>query len=154
MKTIFVVDDNNTNLLMAKEALDGTYRALAIPSAEKMFELMAKIKPDLILLDVEMPGMDGYTALTKLKQIEKTAKIPVIMITAYTSDLLEAQALEAGAADFITKPFAKPVLLNRVKAHLRIAEMGELLETVADLLFSGNFKAAAEYADEYMRKPR
>ena len=149
MKTIFIVDDNNTNLKMAKDALDGSYRALAIQSAEKMFELIQKIKPDLILLDVEMPGMDGHTALVKLKENKEYAHIPVIFVTAYTSDALEAQALEEGAVDFITKPFSPQVLRNRVANHLRVAELTGQLDMLYQKLLAGEFKEAFALAKEY-----
>ena len=152
MKTVFIVDDNNTNLLMAKEALDGTYRALAVPSAIKMFELMAKVMPDLILLDMEMPEMDGYTALTRLKAHERTARIPVIFLTAYTSDLLATQALEAGAVDFITKPFLKPSLLNHVKTQLRIVELEEAIDGIHDRLSNGYIKPALDIVNEIRRE--
>jgi len=152
MKTIFIVDDNNTNLLMAKEALDGAYRALAVPSAPKMFALMDKVMPDLILLDMEMPEMDGYTALTKLKENERTAKIPVIFLTAYTNDLLASQALEAGAVDFITKPFLKPTLLNHVSTQLRIAELEEAIDAIHDRLSNGYIRPALDIATEVRRE--
>ena len=66
-RTIFVVDDNDTNLSMAKEALKDHYRVMTMPSAEKMFAMIEKITPDLILLDIEMPDMDGFEALQILK---------------------------------------------------------------------------------------
>jgi putative two-component system response regulator len=67
MKTIFAVDDSDTNLATAKKALEGRYRVLTMPSAAKMFALLEKISPDLILLDIEMPEMDGFDALLRLK---------------------------------------------------------------------------------------
>ena len=146
MKTIFIVDDNDTNLLMAKQALDGSYRAFALQSAEKMFGLMEKITPDLILLDVEMPVMDGLTALTALKENVYTANIPVIFLTAYISDALEAEALKVGAADFITKPFSQPVLLNRIEQQLKIADLNKQLEyfyEVSQKILGGDFEEAA-----------
>jgi len=66
-KTIFVVDDNDTNLSTAKEALKGQYRVMSLPSAAKMFALLEKITPDMILLDIEMPEMSGFEALRLLK---------------------------------------------------------------------------------------
>jgi len=110
MKTIFVVDDTDTNLVMAREALENDFRVLTMPSAAKMFNLLNKIMPDLILLDIEMPEMDGFTALEKLKQNEQTAKIPVVFLTAHA----EAHGTQLSADDFITKPFSVPALQNRV----------------------------------------
>jgi putative two-component system response regulator len=123
MKTIFVVDDNATNLIKAKEVLSSHYRVLAMPSAEKMFSLSVKIKPDLILLDIDMPEMDGFAAIEKLKANENTVHIPVMFLTAYTDVEIEAKGLELGAIDFVVKPFSPPVLLNRIANHLQIDEM-------------------------------
>jgi len=72
-KTIFVVDDKDTNLSMAKEALKEQYRVMTLPSAAKMFALIEKITPDLILLDIEMPEMDGFEALHPLKENDAQA---------------------------------------------------------------------------------
>ena len=81
MKTIFVVDDNDTNILAAKTALDGTYKVFALQSAARMFKLTERIIPDLILLDIEMPEMDGFEALRLLREDEKLRTIPVIFLT-------------------------------------------------------------------------
>ena len=110
MKTIFVVDDTDTNLVMAKDALENSYRVLTMPSAAKMFTILNKVTPDLILLDIEMPEMDGFAALEKLKQNEQTAQIPVVFLTAHA----EVRGSQLGAADFITKPFSAPALQSRV----------------------------------------
>jgi len=123
MKTIFVVDDNDINLSMAKHALETHYRILTIPSAEKMFTLLKKITPDLILLDIEMPEMDGFEALLCIKSIPLYSEIPIIFLTGYTDDSVEARGFELGVIDFITKPFSPLVLLNRIKTHLNINEL-------------------------------
>ena len=119
-KKIFVVDDNDTNLSVAEEALDEQYNVMTLPSAEKMFALLEKISPDLILLDIEMPGMDGFEALRRLKANALQADIPVIFLTSMTDAAVEASGFQLGAVDFISKPFSKPVLLNRIKTHLDI----------------------------------
>jgi len=123
MKTIFVVDDNDTNLSMAKNALEDHYRVLTMPSAEKMFNLLEKITPNLILLDIEMPEMDGFEALLYLKSGALYADIPVIFLTGYSDDTIEARGFEMGVIDFITKPFSKLVLINRLKTHLDIDDL-------------------------------
>jgi putative two-component system response regulator len=120
MKTIFAVDDSDTNLSMVKKALETHYRILTMPSAEKMFALLKKITPDLIMLDIGMPGMDGSKALQVLKSNILYADIPVIFLTSYTDEGIEARGFELGAVDFITKPFSTSVLLNRIKTHLDI----------------------------------
>jgi putative two-component system response regulator len=122
MKTIFAVDDSDTNLTIAKRALGNNYRVLTMPSAAKMFELLHKITPDLIMLDIEMPDMDGYDALLSLKS-SPFANIPVIFLTSYTDEKIEARGFELGVVDFISKPFFTPVLLNRIKMHLDMNEL-------------------------------
>ncbi|MCL1819352.1 MAG: response regulator [Oscillospiraceae bacterium] len=121
-KTIFVVDDNDTNLSVAKEALKEHYRVMTLPSAAKMFALLEKIKPDLILLDIEMPEMDGFQALQRLKD-SRNSDIPVIFLTSMTDPAVEARGFEMGVIDFVTKPFSAPVLQNRMKTHLNIDEL-------------------------------
>jgi putative two-component system response regulator len=120
MKTVFVVDDSDTNLSMAEEALENHYRVMTVPSAAKMFTLLEKVKPDLILLDIEMPEINGMEALRRLKANEKYMNIPVIFLTGRTDAAVEVQGFEMGVIDFITKPFSPPVLQNRIKMHLNI----------------------------------
>jgi putative two-component system response regulator len=122
-KTIFVVDDSDTNLSMAKEALKEYYRVMTMPSAVKMFALLEKIIPDLILLDIEMPDMDGFEALHLLKENNAQSDIPVIFLTSMSDASVEAHGFEMGVIDFITKPFSAPVLINRIKTHLDIDEI-------------------------------
>jgi len=122
-KTIFVVDDNDTNLSMAKEALKEQYRVMTLPSAAKMFALIEKVTPDLILLDIEMPEIDGFEALQRLKNDASQVDIPVIFLTSMTDASVEVRGFQLGVVDFITKPFSAPVLLNRIKTHLHIDEL-------------------------------
>jgi putative two-component system response regulator len=120
MKTIFVVDDSDTNLSMAEAALEEYYRVMTMPSADKMFELLEKIIPDLILLDIEMPQIDGFEALKRLKAEDRWSDIPVMFLTGRTDEEVEVRGFEMGAVDFVTKPFSAPVLLNRINTHLNI----------------------------------
>ena len=122
-KTIFVVDDNDMNLVVAEEALSDQYRVLTLPSADKMFKLLEKIMPDLILLDIDMPVMDGFQTLQKLQTIDSCAEIPVIFLTGMTDSAVEARVFELGAVDFISKPFSAPVLRNRIRTHLNIESL-------------------------------
>jgi len=119
-KTIFVVDDNSTNLLAANEALEKQYRVMTLPSAAKMFAFLEKIKPDLILLDIEMPEIDGFEALKQLKSNNSYADIPVVFLTSHSDTEIEVKGFQLGAIDFITKPFSEPVLINRIKTHLNV----------------------------------
>ncbi|MDR0463592.1 MAG: response regulator [Treponema sp.] len=122
-KTVFLVDDNATNLTVAEEALVEQYRVIALSSAAKMFIALEKFKPDLILLDIEMPEMTGFEAMKKLKSSDMYAEIPVIFLTGRTDPVSEAVGIDLGAVDFIMKPFSVPVLLNRIRNHLQLDEL-------------------------------
>jgi len=123
METIFVVDDSDINLTMARQALSGSYRVFTLPSAPKMFALMDKIMPDLILLDIRMPDMDGFAALSRLTADSRTAGIPVMFLTSSNDAETEVRGFEAGVVDFIIKPFSQTVLLRRIETHLRIDDL-------------------------------
>ena len=114
MKTIFVVDDSDTNLAMAEEALEDHYNVMTVPSAAKMFALLEKITPDLILLDIEMPEMNGFDALKELKS-GSSPDIPVFFLTGTTSAEIEEQGSKLGAVGIVTKPFSADSLLDRIK---------------------------------------
>ncbi|MDR2732949.1 MAG: response regulator [Fibromonadaceae bacterium] len=122
MKIIFVVDDSAVNLATAKQALERDYQVFTLPSAKKMFDVLEKVTPDLILLDILMPDEDGFSAIRKLKGIERTAEIPVVFLTASLDEETEVRGLELGAADFIKKPYSEAVLRNRVVHHLQVYE--------------------------------
>ena len=124
MKTIFVVDDSDTNLATAEEALEDHFRVMTIPSAAKMFSLLEKITPDLILLDIEMPEMNGFEALEKLKADENGTgtwpKIPVFFLTGTINASIEEKSSKLGAVGIITKPFSSSVLLNQINSCLEL----------------------------------
>ncbi|MCL1848851.1 MAG: response regulator [Clostridiales bacterium] len=122
-KTIFIVDDNATNLTMAEEALEGLYQVITLSSAARMFTALAKVLPDLILLDIEMPETNGFEAMKRLKASDAYCEIPVIFLTGMSEPSNEAYGIELGAVDFIAKPFSKPVLLNRIRNHLHLDEL-------------------------------
>jgi putative two-component system response regulator len=115
---IMLVDDNLTNLAIGKDVLKEYYDVFPIPSAEKLFGILEKVKPDLILLDIEMPDMNGYEAIKKLKADSVTREIPVIFLTARNDSGSELAGLSLGAIDYIFKPFSPPLLLKRIKNHL------------------------------------
>jgi putative two-component system response regulator len=123
MKTIFVVDDSDTNLSMAEAALEDQYRVMTMPSAVKMFNLLEKITPDIILLDIEMPDIDGFTALKRLKSHLSWVNIPIMFLTGRSDAEVEVRGFEMGAIDFLLKPFSPSVLINRIKTHLNIEKI-------------------------------
>ena len=118
VKTIFVVDDSDTNLATAEGALENDYNVMTVPSAAKMLGLLEKITPNLILLDIEMPEMNGFEALERLKANSSWANIPVIFLTGTVDASIEAKSAQSGAVGIISKPFSAPVLLERVKVHV------------------------------------
>lgn len=123
MKTVFIVDDNDTNLMTAKAALEGKYKTFALPSAASMFKLAEKILPDLILLDVDMPEMDGFEAMEALKSDERLKTVPVVFLTARNDEEAEIRGFEMGTLDFINKPFSPPVLLKRIEMHIELDKL-------------------------------
>ena len=138
-KTIFLVDDEFINLKMGKNALFGTYNVFAIESGESMFELLDDVIPDLILLDVKMPGMDGYEVIQRLKTIKKAAGIPVVFLTSLNDEAMELKGLSLGAMDYITKPFSIPLLLKRIEILLLVeSQKLELLQQKRELLYINN----------------
>ena len=123
MKTIFVIDDSDTNLSLVETALEDQYNVITIPSAQRMFFFLKKLKPDLILLDIEMPEMNGFEALQLLKSNEEYHNIPVIFLTGRNDIDIEVNGFKIGAVDFITKPFSEAVLRNRIKTRLGIDQI-------------------------------
>jgi putative two-component system response regulator len=119
LKTIFIVDDSDTNLATAEEALENDFNVMTLPSADKMFALLEKITPDLILLDIEMPVMNGFEALEKLKANGGWAGIPVIFLTGTIDASIEERSSKSGAAGIISKPFSASALLDRVKTQVK-----------------------------------
>ena len=128
MHTILVVDDTPENLELLDEALRNRYRVKVALSGERALALAQAEPPDLILLDVNMPGMDGYEVCKRLKASPRTAAIPVIFITARTDRTDERQGLELGAVDYVTKPISVPVVLARVRTQLALYTQQRTLE--------------------------
>jgi len=122
-KTILIVDDEPANLSVLSQLLDHHFRVCACTSGEQALKAVLKEpRPDLVLLDVMMPEMDGYTVLEKLKNDPETMDIPVIFVTSLDDELDEQQGLRLGAVDYITKPIKPAVMLARVNAHLELKE--------------------------------
>jgi class 3 adenylate cyclase/CheY-like chemotaxis protein len=125
---IFLVDDNPANLRAGKNVLSEKYSVFTAPSAAKMFSLLEKNKPLMILLDIEMPEMNGYEAIKILKSEEETADIPVIFLTGKSDSDSELDGLSLGAVDYITKPFVPSLLLKRIEVHLLVKAQQEELK--------------------------
>ena len=117
---IFLVDDNPANLRIGKNVLAQKFTVATAPSAEKMFSLLENNLPAMILLDVDMPVMNGYEAIKILKSRPETKDIPVIFLTARTESNDELEGLTLGAIDYIIKPFQPVLLLKRIEVHLLV----------------------------------
>ena len=126
---ILLVDDNTTNLQLLHETLDGQgYRLLIAKNGKTALAIARKANPDLILLDIMMPEMDGYEVCRRLKSDGKTDRIPVIFITALADEDDEAKGLALGAVDYITKPFNPELVRARVGIHLELKQHQDHLE--------------------------
>ena len=131
-QTILIVDDAPANIKVLGEALKTEYHIVVATNGEKALQIAASSKPpDLILMDIIMPGMDGYEACKKLKQGEQTRNIPIIFITAKDQEEDETHGLELGAIDYITKPFSLPIVKARVKTHLELKRHRDNLEQLS-----------------------
>jgi putative two-component system response regulator len=115
-RIIMLVDDNMTNLVAGRNLLKDRYHLYPLPSASKLFEFLNRIRPDLILLDIEMPEMNGYEALQKLKADETTTGIPVIFLTSTPGE--EEEWFRLGAAGYVEKPFEAPFLIDCIEKNL------------------------------------
>ncbi|QIZ75429.1 HD-GYP domain-containing protein [Ferrimonas lipolytica] len=132
--TILTVDDTLTNIEVVKGVLAQDYLVQAALSGEMALKIIGKRKPDLILLDVMMPEMDGYEVCRRLKEDKTTRDIPVIFLTAKSQEEDETKGLAMGAVDYITKPISPPILKERVKNHLLLKESREFLEKQNEIL--------------------
>ena len=140
---LILVDDNPANLRIGKNVLEGQYVVATAPSAAKMFSLLENNRPAVILLDIDMPEMDGYEAIKILKSKPETKDIPVIFLTAKNESGDELEGLSLGAIDYITKPFQPPLLLKRIEVHLLVSSQRKTLEKQA---------AELRYFNEHLRK--
>lgn len=155
---VLVVDDTPANLAVLKETLTPEgYKLAFANTGEKALEIAPQIKPDLILLDVMMPGIDGYETCTRLKADEKTKDIPIIFITAKkeTEDIVHG--FKVGGIDYVPKPFQQEEVCSRVRTHLELRELQKNLEqkvkertqqlNESRLEIVGRLGKAAEYKD-------
>lgn len=126
---VLIVDDTPQNIHLLMEMLKGEYAISAATSGEKALKLASvHLRPDIILLDIVMPDMDGYEICAKLKAGEATRNIPVIFITALSAEENEAKGLELGATDYITKPFSPAIVKARLRNHLELKKYQNRLE--------------------------
>ncbi len=126
--TVLVVDDTPANLSLLANLLKDQYRVKVANNGIKALELAAATPPDLVLLDIMMPEMDGYEVCRRLKAVEATRLVPVIFLTAKTEVEDEELGFSVGAVDFIHKPISPPIVAARVKTHLEIKSLHDSLQ--------------------------
>ena len=131
---IILVEDNLASMIMGRNLLKKNYEVYPAPSAEKLFGILENILPDLILLDINMPGMNGYEAIKLLKADPRFVDIPVIFLTVKTDETSELEGFNLGAVDYVSKPFSGPLLLKRIATHLLIEQQRRDLKDYADNL--------------------
>jgi len=119
-KTVFIVDDDMTNLMTGANALSELYNTFTFKSGSLLLKRLVRHIPDLILLDVDMPEMNGYEVIKLLKGNSETSDIPVIFLTAKNDGESELEGLTLGAIDYIFKPFSPPLLRKRIEVHLLV----------------------------------
>ena len=133
--TILVVDDTPENIDVLYGVLSEDYKVKVAPNGEKALKIVqGKNPPDLILLDIMMPGISGYEVCEQLQSDEKTKDIPILFVTAMSETEDETKGLEMGAVDYITKPISPPIVIARVKTHLRLKEANDVLKQQNALL--------------------
>ncbi len=129
-----IVDDVPANIKMLREVLKSNYEIIFATSGPDAIALMEpKALPDLILLDIMMPDMDGYEVCRILKSDDLTAKIPIIFITSKDDEEDEIKGFELGAVDYVTKPFSIPVVKARVQTHVELKQQREILENLSSI---------------------
>ena len=142
---LLLVDDEPTNLQVLRHVLQADYRLLFATDGARALQVAREQLPQLILLDIMMPGMDGYAVCRALKADPVTAAIPVIFVTALNDSQDETAGFDAGAVDYITKPVSPPVVRARVRNHLSLVRVDELRETRLQIV--QRLGRAAEYKD-------
>jgi diguanylate cyclase (GGDEF)-like protein len=128
---LLIVDDQTNNIQVLSQAFSADFQVFIATSGAKALAICVAQAPDLVLLDVMMPAMDGFEVCTRLKANPLTADIPVIFVTAHTDDASEEHGLEVGAVDFISKPINIKIVRARVKAHIALKRQSDILRNFA-----------------------
>lgn len=129
-QVILVVDDSPDDIALISQVLRETYQVrVATNGKDALHIAFSSNPPDLILLDITMPGMDGYEACRQLKSDSQTSDIPVIFLSSRGEVADEEKGFEAGAVDYIIKPISPPILLARVRTHLRLKRVTDYLKS-------------------------
>ncbi|MBV8618163.1 MAG: two-component system response regulator [Curvibacter sp.] len=142
---LLLVDDEPTNLQVLRQILQADYRLSFARDGDKALQLAAQERPQLILLDVMMPGLSGLEVCRRLKADPGTASIPVIFVTALADESHEAEGFAVGAVDYVTKPVSPPLVRARVRTHLSLVRVEDLKQSRLEIV--QRLGRAAEYKD-------
>ena len=137
-KIIFIVDDNNGNLIACKNILKPYYEVYPAQSVKKMFELLEHVMPDLILLDVEMPDINGHDAARRIRSNDAYKNISIIFLSARNDSKSEMEGFNLGALDYIHKPFSSNLLLRRIEMHFSLIAYRKILSEIKEPVNSIN----------------
>lgn len=152
-QTVLIVDDEPANISLLNEVLKTDYRIMVAKDGKRaLLVAQSNPPPDLILLDIVMPELDGYEVLKRLKADEDTKNIPIIFVTSKDKDEDETKGLEMGAVDYIHKPFNPAVVKARVKAHLELKQNRDFLEWMLKEKTEELKKMEKEYSYLFLRK--
>ncbi|WP_370315203.1 PleD family two-component system response regulator, partial [Thalassolituus sp.] len=120
LSTVLIVDDSPSNIRVMAAVLQERYRVKTATSGQQCIEMAIRHKPDLILLDIEMPGISGYDVCRELKRLSETQDVPIIFVTGRDNIEDEEMGLRIGAVDYITKPIRPVILSARVDTHITL----------------------------------
>jgi putative two-component system response regulator len=132
LKHILVVDDVPSNLKFAEQLLDGKFKLTFVISGAQALKYLQKNKPDLILLDINMPEMDGFETIKHIKEIPEADKIPIIFLTSECDNQTEIKCFNLGAVDYIRKPFVTEIMLSRINTQLELNSYRTELERLVE----------------------
>jgi response regulator RpfG family c-di-GMP phosphodiesterase len=160
LSTVLIIDDNTYNIDLLESALEDDYHIISACNGFEGLEIATSFLPDIILLDIEMPGLNGFDVCEQLKSNELTAKIPVIFISAQDNAMYETTGFEVGASDFISKPINLQITQSRVKLHLdlkkaqqeRDAKIIELEKTISILESKLRRTGTPKYINQNIKK--
>lgn len=152
-QTLLIVDDEPANISLLNEVLKTDYNVMAAKDGAKALAVArSSPQPDLILLDIVMPEMDGYEVFRSLKDFEETRRIPVIFVTSRGEDADQTKGLEMGAVDYISKPFNPAVVRARVRTQLELKQSRDFLEWMLNEKTKELEQMEKEYSYLFLRK--
>lgn len=150
---ILIVDDEHVNIRALQAVLGREHHLVFATSGEEALERAVQTpQPDLILMDIVMPGLDGFEVCSRLKKDEKTRHIPVVFLTAKWETSEEAKGLQCGAVDYIRKPFSPPIIQARIRNHLELKRIRDMLETLSSVDALTGISNRRRFNDIYARE--